>query len=169
MNAEEVAWPLVSVVSISVFDVFDANTPLAPDAGAAKVTVAPLTGLPYWSTTVATSGSPNAPLVSASCREPLVAAIAAGRPAVFVRLKATEPITPAALAVTLSAPTVPLAVNTDDIATPLELVISVSVFNEVVANVPLAPVAGAVKVTNAPLTGVLPMVTVAVNCVVNAV
>jgi hypothetical protein len=62
-----------------------------------------------------------------------------------------------------------LAVNTDDIATPLELVISVSVFNEVVANVPLAPVAGAAKVTNAPLTGVLPMVTVAVNCVVNAV
>jgi hypothetical protein len=41
------------------------------------------------------------------------------------------------------------------------LVVSVSVFVAVVANVPLAPVAGAVKTTKAPLTGDPPMVTVA--------
>jgi len=117
---------------------------------------------------VATSGSPNAPLVSASCREPLVAAIAAGRPQCR-QIKSNRANHSGSARRHIVGSDRSIAVNTDDIATPLELVISVSVFNEVVANVPLAPVAGAVKVTNAPLTGVLPMVTVAVNCVVNAV
>jgi hypothetical protein len=47
-------------------------------------------------------------------------------------------------------------VNTFEVATPLEFVVSVSVAAAgVVANVPLAPDAGAVKVTDAPLTGLL--------------
>jgi hypothetical protein len=56
-----------------------------------------------------------------------------------------------------------LAVNIDDIAMPLALVVTVSLFIKVELKVPLAPVAGAVKVTNAPLTGDPPMVTVATS------
>jgi hypothetical protein len=55
------------------------------------------------------------------------------------------------------------------VATPLVLVVSVSVFDEVDANVPLAPVAGAVKTTKAPLTGDPPIVTVATSGAANAV
>jgi hypothetical protein len=54
---------------------------------------------------------------------------------------------------------------------PLASVVSVSEFVPF-ANVPLAPVDGAVKVTNAPLTGDPPIVTVATsgaaNCVLTA-
>jgi hypothetical protein len=60
------------------------------------------------------------------------------------------------------------AVNTCEVATPLALVVSVSVAPGVgVPNVPLAPEAGAVKVTVAPLVGVPPVVTVAVSGFVN--
>jgi hypothetical protein len=121
------------------------------------------------STTVATSAAPNAVLMTASCNDPLVAVIDAAGPEVFVRLKVVVAVTPATLAVTTSAPIVPFAVNTDDVATPLALVVSVSVFVAVVANVPLAPVAGAVKVTNAPFTGDPPMVTVATSGAPNGV
>jgi hypothetical protein len=169
VNAEEVAWPLALVVSVSVIDVFDANAPPAPVAGAVKVTDTPLTGFWLLSTTVATSGAPNAVLTRASCSDPLVAAIDAGGPEVFVRLKLVAAVTPATLAVTTSAPIVPFAVNVDDVATPVASVVSVSVFDVVVANVPLAPVAGAVKITNAPLTGDPPIVTVATNGAENAV
>jgi hypothetical protein len=51
-------------------------------------------------------------------------------------------------------------VNTEEVTTPLELVVSVSVAVPL-ANVPLAPVAGAVKVTLTPLVGVPFVVTVA--------
>jgi hypothetical protein len=61
-----------------------------------------------------------------------------------------------------------LAVNVDEVATPLALVVSVSVLVPPV-KVPLAPVAGAVKTTNAPLIGDPPMVTVATKGVANAV
>jgi hypothetical protein len=44
-------------------------------------------------------------------------------------------------------------VNVDEVATPLELVVSVSVAEDFEANVPLAPDPGAVNVTSAPLTG----------------
>ncbi|HVM76123.1 MAG TPA: hypothetical protein VMT75_10800 [Candidatus Saccharimonadales bacterium] len=49
--------------------------------------------------------------------------------------------------------------NAEDDATPLELVVSVSVFDPPV-KVPLAPDDGAVKVTLTPLTPVPPLVTV---------
>jgi hypothetical protein len=151
------------VISVSVAEEFDANVPLAPVAGAVNVTDAPLIGFWLLSKTVATSGAPNAVLICASCRDPLVATIDVAGPEVFVRLKVVVAVTPATLAVTALAPTVALAVNTDEVATPLALVVSVSVFDALVANVPLAPVAGAVKTTNAPLTGDPPIVTVATS------
>jgi hypothetical protein len=162
VNADEVARPLASVVSVSVALEFEANTPLAPVPGAMNITTAPLTG--YWlaSTTVATSGAANAVLTVASCRNPLVAVTVAADPDVLVRLKVVVAITPATLAVTVSAPSVPLAVKVVEVATPVASVVSVSEFVPF-AKVPLAPVDGAVKVTKAPLTGAPPMVTVAIK------
>jgi hypothetical protein len=59
-----------------------------------------------------------------------------------------------------------LAVNVADVATPLALVVAVF---KPPANVPLAPLAGGVKVTTTPFTGLLPAsVTVAVNGAANA-
>jgi hypothetical protein len=52
-------------------------------------------------------------------------------------------------------------VNAEEVATPLELVISVSVAAPLVVKTPLAPVAGAVKVTDTLAAGVPPEVTVA--------
>jgi hypothetical protein len=88
VNAEEVALPLASVVSVSVFVEVDANVPLAPDAGAVNTTDTPLTGFELASNTVATSGFVNAVRTNALCGVPLVAVIDAGT-AVFVRLKLT--------------------------------------------------------------------------------
>jgi hypothetical protein len=168
VSVDEVATPLALVVSVSVAVEFDVNPPLAPVSGAANVTDAPLTGFWLLSRTVATSGSSNAVLIVASCREPLVAVIDAAGPEVFARLKLAVAVVPATVAVTVSAPNVPLAVNVDEVATPLALVVSVSVLVPPV-KVPLAPVAGAVKTTNAPLIGDPPMVTVATKGVANAV
>ncbi len=50
----------------------------------------------------------------------------------------------------------------DEVTTPLALVVSVSVFVPF-AKVPLAPVVGAVNTTATPLTGLLPLVTVATS------
>jgi hypothetical protein len=161
MKADEVATPPLSVISVSVALEFDVKVPLAPDIGAENVTDAPLTGFELLSTTVASRGAPNAVLTVASCRLPLVSVIDAGAPEVFVRLKLTLAVAAAKLAITVWAPTVPFAVNTDEVATPLALVVSVSVFVEFEAKVPLAPEAGAVKITNAPLTGAPPINTVA--------
>ena len=103
-----------------------------------------------------------------SWRDPLVAEIEAGGPDVFVKLKLVAAVAPATEAATVTVPITPLAANVLDLATPLESVESVSVFVPP-ANVPLAPAAGAVKVTNAPLNGDPPMVTVATNGAANAV
>src|SRR5260370_4642650 len=60
-----------------------------------------------------------------------------------------------------------LAVKTADVAIPLAFVVAVFAPP---ANVPLAPLAGAVKVTTAPLTGLFrESLTVACNCGANAV
>ena len=59
----------------------------APLTGAVKVTVAPLTGLPPASTTVATKGAPKAVLMVVVWPDPLVTLMEAAGPAVFVRLK----------------------------------------------------------------------------------
>jgi hypothetical protein len=156
------------VVSVSVAVEFDANTPLAPVNGAVNVTDAPLTGFWLLSRTVATTGSSNVVLMVASCREPLVAVIDAAGPEVIDRLKLAAAVVPATAAVTITAPSVPLAVKVDEVATPLALVVSVSVLVPP-AKVPLAPVAGAVKTTKAPLTGDPDMVTVATRGVAKAV
>src|SRR5580704_253197 len=63
---------------------------------------------------------------------------------------------------------VAFAVNVVELATPLAFVVSVSVLVPL-ANVPLAPVAGAVKVTVAPLIGFWPLSTVAARGAANAV
>jgi hypothetical protein len=58
------------------------KVPLAPLEGAVKVTEAPDTGLPYWSSTVTTSGAPKAAPTAALCGVPEVALMPAGAPAV---------------------------------------------------------------------------------------
>jgi hypothetical protein len=58
-----------------------------------------------------------------------------------------------------------LAVKIAEVATPLALVVAVLTPP---ANVPLAPVDGAVKVTTTPLVGEPPVVTVATNGAENA-
>jgi hypothetical protein len=64
---------------------------------------------------------------------------------------------------------VEFAVNTEDVAFPLESVVSVSVAVPVLAKVPLAVPLGAVKVTATPLVGVEPVVTVATRGAAKAV
>src|SRR5579863_6140118 len=127
-----------------------AKVPLAPDAGAVKVTEAPLTGFESLSRTVATSGAAKAAPTAALCPDPLVGVIDAAAPAVLVRLKLAGVDTPATDAVTVYAPAVVPAVNTAEVATPLALV--VAVFTPP-AKVPVAPEAGAVKVTVTPVVG----------------
>ena len=90
------ATPLELVIAAAVAPVL--NAPLAPLAGAVNVTVAPLTGLPKLSSTVAWSAA-NAVFTVALCGVPLLM-LAAGR-ALLVRLKLAEVPTPATLAVTV--------------------------------------------------------------------
>jgi hypothetical protein len=94
--------------------------------------------------------------------------IDAGAPAVFVRLKLAVAVTPETVAITVYDPAVVFAVNAGEVATPLELVVAVVVF-VAPANVPLAPVAGAVNVTATPLTGDVPFITVTCRFLLNAV
>ena len=119
-----------------------------------KVTETPLTGLPPPSVTVATRGLPKAIPTTALCPLPLVAVIVAGEDAVFVRLKFADDDAPLVDADTMYEPAVVLAVKICEVAMPLAFVASVSVAAAGdVANVPLAPEPGAVKVTDTPLTG----------------
>jgi hypothetical protein len=99
VNAGAVAIPLAFVVAVAAATPL--NVPLAPLAGAVNVTVAPLTGLPPASITVACSAVPNAVLTVALCGVPALAAILAATPALFARLKLAEVATPATLAVTV--------------------------------------------------------------------
>jgi len=98
VNVAEVATPLEFVTAVFTPP---ANVPLAPLAGALKVTVTPLTGFPPPSFTVATRGAANAVLIVALCGVPLVAVMLAGVPAVFVREKFAGATTPATVAVTV--------------------------------------------------------------------
>jgi hypothetical protein len=164
VNVADVATPLAFVVAVFTPP---ANVPLAPLAGGVNVTTTPLTGLLPASVTVATRGAANAVLIVALCPVPLVAVTLAGVPLRFVKEKFAE-VAPVVLATTLyGPPAVALAVNVADVATPLAFV--VAVFTPP-ANVPLAPLAGGVKVTTTPLTGLFPeSVTVATNGAANAV
>jgi hypothetical protein len=98
VNAGDVATPWAFVRAVSTPP---ANVPLAPVPGAANVTVTPLTALPPASLTVATSGAANAVLTAALCDDPLVTAIDAGAPGLFVSEKFAVAVTPATLAVTV--------------------------------------------------------------------
>ena len=88
----------------------------------------------------------------APCDEPAVAVISATLLAALVRLKAAVAETPVALAVTLKAPALVLAVRAEAVAIPLLSVVTVSEAAPPL-KVPLAPLEGAVKVTLTPLTG----------------
>jgi hypothetical protein len=81
-----VATPEALVVAVAVFELVPANVPLAPEAGALKVTVTFGTPLLLASFTVATSAA-NAALICTDCGVPLVAAIELAVPTVFVRKK----------------------------------------------------------------------------------
>ena len=77
------------------------NVPLAPLAGAANVTMTPLTGFPPLSVTVACRAVANDVFTAVLCELPPEAAMFAAVPLVFVRLKFAVPVTPDALAVTV--------------------------------------------------------------------
>jgi hypothetical protein len=100
-------------------------------------------------------------LITALCGVPLVAAIPNGAPAKFVRMKLADDVAPETEAPTSAEPDIVFAVKIDEVATPLELVVSVSVDVPFDANVPLASDVGAENVTVAPLTGFEPCITVA--------
>jgi hypothetical protein len=72
VNTDEVATPLASVVSVSVFVEFT-NVPVGSEPGAVNVTDAPGVAVPFV-VTVATSGTKAAPTI-ALCGVPLVAVI----------------------------------------------------------------------------------------------
>ena len=165
VNTGAVATPCAFVVAVFTPP---ANVPLAPLVGAVNVTVTPLTGLLSESVTVACNCVVNAVFTVALCGVPAVAEIFAADPARFVREKFADVATPETDAVTLYAPpAMALAVNTAAVATPKELVVAVVTPP---ANVPLAPLPGAVKVTVTPLTRLFDAsFTVACNAVVNAV
>jgi hypothetical protein len=160
-----VATPLAFVTAVFTPP---ANVPLAPLPGAANVTVTPLTGLFPASFTVACNCTANAVLIVALCGVPVVAVMLAAAPARLVKEKFAGLATPVTVAVTVyGPPAVLLAVKIAAVATPLAFV--TAVFTPP-ANVPLAPLPGAVNVTVTPLTGLLPAsFTVACNCTANAV
>lgn len=171
VNAVDVAMPLEFVVSVSVSVVLLPKSPLAPEAGAVKVTATPLVGDPLV-VTVAESGRAKAVLSAALCPPPLVGVmvtVGGGGVAVFVKAKLAGVVAPDVVAVTEYAPAVALAVKILEVAMPLASVVSVSVApGVVVAKVPLAPDAGAVKVTGTPLAGAPLVVTVATSGLVKA-
>ena len=77
--------------------------------------------------------------------------------------------TPVTLALTEKGPTAPFAVKADEVAAPDESVVVVKVMAPR-ANVPLAPLAGAVNVTDTPPTGLPPeSLTVATSGAANGV
>jgi hypothetical protein len=85
VNVGAVATPEAFVVAVALVEP-PANVPLAPDAGAANVTVTLGTPLLLASLTVATSGA-NGELICTDCGVPLVAVMEAAVPTVFVSEK----------------------------------------------------------------------------------
>jgi len=97
VSAGAVAMPLALVLTVAVSDPL--NAALAPLDGVVKTTLAPLTGLPLASFTVAWSAVPNVLLTTADCGVPALAVMLAAGPAVLVKLKLAAVASPAALAV----------------------------------------------------------------------
>lgn len=126
--------------------------PLAPVAGAVKVTTTPPTGLLPLSKTVTEKGG-KAELMAALGDAGLVSLIVAGAEIVFVRLNVATAAAPGAEAVTVYAPAIAFAVKLAGVAMPSELVVAVLVADDVSEKTPLGPVVGALKVTTIPVAG----------------
>lgn len=94
-----VATPLAFVLAVTVVNP-PVNVPPAPLEGAVNVTVTFASRLPPASFTVAVSAVANAAPIAALWGVPVVAAMLAAGPAMFVRLKLAEGLTPVTLAVT---------------------------------------------------------------------
>ncbi len=139
-----VAWPLAPVVAV----VPEGNVTPAPEPGPAKVTVAPETGLPYWSSTSTTRELVNAVPTVADCPPPDTVAMDVAAPAVLVRENETGVEIPVTLAVTGYVP-VAVSAFTARLAIPLVPVIAVVPEGKVTP----APEPGPAKVTVTPETG----------------
>ena len=150
VNTVAVASPLLFVVAVIVAS--PPHLPVAPLDGAVNVTVTPLTGLLEASRTTALKFVAKALPTCALCGVPAVAVTLAAGPAVLVKAKFAGVATPDAVADTVYVPAVPFAVKTAAVAKPLAFV--VAVFTPP-ANVPLAPVRGALNVTVMPFTGLV--------------
>ena len=110
----------------------------------------------------------NVAPTAALCNDPFCALIVIAGAALFVKLKCAEADAPEAVADTVKVPAVVLAVNFEEVAKPLEFVVSVSVIVPL-AKVPPAPEDGAVKVTATPPVGTPPRVATATKDCANAV
>lgn len=130
---------------------------LAPVAGAAKVTVTPLTGLFPASRTVTRSGVVKVVLNTADCGVPPLANTVEAAPAVLVNENGVTTATPGTEAVMLKTPAVLLAVAVT-LAMPEAFVATVAADNAA-----LAPETGAANDTAAPGTG-LPCASLTVTC-----
>jgi hypothetical protein len=135
------------VVSVSVGVAFT-NVPLAPESGAANVTLTPCIGAPLFVTTADRAVAYAVP-TTAVCIDPPCALIRILGTASLVRLKLADACAPDAVAVTVKAPVVALAVKMEVVARPFESDVSVSVDVPFVKE-PLAPLDGAVNVTVTP-------------------
>lgn len=133
------------------------KVPLAEVAGAVKVTLTPGTAFPPASLTMICKGV-KAVATVADWVPPPVIAMFAGFPGVFVSEKLGVELIPLAARVTLyGPPATVLAVKGAEIVPTeptAELVVSTIVL-PLLASDPLAPVAGAVRVTLTPGTGLL--------------
>jgi hypothetical protein len=127
------------------------NVPLAPLTDAVNVTDVPATrtGLPDPSSTVALSCVANAIPTVVLWPDPAVATTCVGGSLLFsLKLAGVRPVDDATM---VYVPTVSLAVNAVVVTKPLALVTVESV-SVLFANVPDAPLTGAVKVTLVPDT-----------------
>ena len=124
-----------------------AKVTVGPVAGAANVTLAPETGFPAESVTIATRGWANAVFTFVLWPLPLPTVIFAAWPIVFVSVKLAEVAEPEEATTVYDGPACVFAVIAPDVATPDAFVVAVL---RPPANVALGPVwAGAVNVTTA--------------------
>src|SRR5580704_4268961 len=108
------ATPVAPVTTVAVAE--PPKAAVAPEDGAVKVTVAPDTGFPKESFTVAARGVEKDVLMVELCGVPPVAAIEKGLPALFVSGKDAGPAAKGAVARMLNGPAVVLAVNEAEVA-----------------------------------------------------
>jgi hypothetical protein len=136
-----VAMPLLLVVTAVAGDT------VPPPLATAKVTLAPLTTLPYWSFTNTLGAVATAVPTVADWPLPALIAIVFGAPAVAVAVKVSgEPVRPVLVAVNVLLPDTVPSVQLVAVAIPLLFVVSAVVGDTV------PPPLATAKVTLAPLT-----------------